>query len=55
MDAHLVGYGSSSDEERTSKKRGMEAQKVGLNVLMFSLICLVVAVVFCTSFSALLG
>ena len=32
MDAHLVGYGSSSDEEGKSKKHEFEEQKVGLNI-----------------------
>ena len=32
MDAHLVGYGSSSDEEGKPKKRDIEKEKVGFNV-----------------------
>lgn len=29
MDAYLVGYGSSSDEEGKTKKQSMEIRKVG--------------------------
>jgi hypothetical protein len=35
MDAHLVGYGSSSDEEGKPKKHEIDAQKVGLNESKF--------------------
>ena len=51
MDAHLVGYGSSSDDEGKPKKQEMEAQNVGLNMLKFfiilSSICCTFLVEFC--------